>query len=196
MSVEDMDIELLKRRFSIEMVGTKDISDRCCLCNPQFVEDILESAALDAVEYDDYYAMFLKHNDQPVAECVFHILSPTYAKIELLCSKQNKLGAATMLMCSLLDKLKNYGIKTIQLNIAKYDINAHATSFYQKFGFQKSHENVYSLNLTTYSGECKFFKTTKRGRGSSSASSTKPKKQRDSSNSSDVKYVKTVRPAI
>ena len=181
-----MDIELLKRKFSIEMISGKDLTNMCCLCNPTFVSHVYEQVALGVVEDEDYYAMFLKHNNKPVAECVFHISSPTTAKIELLCSKKNSIGAATMLMCSILDKLKNFGCEDVLLHVSKGEMNPHAIKFYEKFGFVNTYSNVYSLNLTTYPGECKFLKEMREGKkrerrsrsSVSSASSTRRNNKR------------------
>lgn len=172
-----MDIELLQRKFSIEMISNKDLSNMCCLCNSKFISEVLEEVALSAIEHDDYYAMFLKHNNKTVAECVFHLTSPTTAKIELLCSQKNSVGAATLLMRSLLEKLKTFGCKTVSLHVAKDDINSHAKKFYEKLGFVNEYSNLYSINLTTYSGECRLKK--KRERASSTPSSSRNNKRQE-----------------
>jgi hypothetical protein len=170
-----MDIELLKRKFSIEMISGKNLTDRCCMCDNDFLSKSYEEGVLDMVQYEDYYAMFIKHNDTNIAECVFHLTSPTICTIEVLCTRKNSVGAATMLMCSLLDKLKNFGCKYVMLYVARYEKNQRAIKFYEKFGFINTQSNQYILNLATYPGECVFLKNIrqpkKRERSTTSSSS-------------------------
>jgi len=179
-----MDIELLKRKFTIEMISATNLADQCCICNKSFLSDTYEKLALWSVD-DNHYAVLLKHKGKVVAECVFTIDSSTDATIQLLCSKTNNdVGAATMLMCSLLEKLKNYGLHTVGLTVARHDINDHAVKFYEKFGFHKTaYLGVYKLDLSAYPGECKFLynmrRSQKRGRlSTSSSNSTKRNNKR------------------
>lgn len=169
-----MDIELLKRKFSIEMVSGKDLSKRCCMCNAAFVDHVYEEIILSSVQDEGFFAMILKHEDKDVAECIFHFVSSSKVSIDLLCSAKNSVGAATMLFCSLLEKLKAHGCKIVTLNVSRDAINKHAIAFYQKFGFTHLTSNTYTLNLDAYPQSCNFVKepAKKRTRRSTSTNTT------------------------
>ena len=141
-----METSLVRQGYTIELIHGKEAVNKCCICNPNFVDKIYEKLALESVA-DDTYGLFVKSGSDVMSTMIF-TKKGTSSHIVLLCSNEKyRVGAATSLMRLFLEKAKMLNVKKVTLTVAKRLLNTRAVDFYEQFGFKETHSGKFQLLL-------------------------------------------------
>jgi len=119
------------------MIKGRSALDKCCICDREFISEEYERMALDLLDDENFYGIFL-YKDKVLAAYVIYEIENDTCEVHLLCSNKNlRIGAATKLMRYLLYKSKEYKLKEVTLKVAYEYRNARAVAFYSSLGFVK-----------------------------------------------------------
>ena len=129
--------------FSVEIVKGRSALDKCCICDREYISESYERLALEQVEDEHVYGVFL-YKQKVLAAYVIYEIRGNLCEVNLLCSnKALRVGAATKLMRYLLYKTKEYRLASVQLKVAQESRNARAVAFYESLGFKRTAQGHY-----------------------------------------------------